>query len=75
MMETLEDIASGILGIPAKELKDSLVRRETAEWDSFNHLMLVSEIEKKLGIQFTMADVEKVETYGDLKALVDKKRQ
>ncbi|OGG79568.1 hypothetical protein A3A39_02395 [Candidatus Kaiserbacteria bacterium RIFCSPLOWO2_01_FULL_54_13] len=72
-MNTLKNIASQVLGLPKGKIQDTLVRRETPEWDSFNHLMLISEIEKKLGIQFTMAEVEKVQTYGELKKTVENK--
>lgn len=72
-MKNLKRITAAVLGIPEKEIKDSLVRRESAEWDSFNHLMLISEIEKELDLQFTMAEVEKIQTFGDLRTTVEKK--
>ncbi|MBL7055948.1 acyl carrier protein [Candidatus Woesearchaeota archaeon] len=69
-MENLKEIVSRVL-----EVKDveNISREKTEEWDSFNHLMLVSEIEKNLGIKFTIEEVEKIKNYENLKNIVSKK--
>ena len=54
-MKDLKALVARILGLPVEKISDSLLREDTPEWDSFNHLMLVSEVEKKFGVQIQMS--------------------
>ena len=65
-MKDLKALVARILGLPVEKISDSLLREDTPEWDSFNHLMLVSEVEKEFGVQIQMAEVEKIHSYADL---------
>ncbi len=69
-MDALKNIVSRVLGIPAASITAELSRENTPEWDSFNHLMLVSEIEKELGVQITMAQIENIKTFDDLEKII-----
>lgn len=71
-MENLKIIVASVLGI-RKDRIDSLTKSDCAEWDSFNHLMLMSEIEKKIGIKFTIKEIESIDSFKKLKSMVDKK--
>jgi acyl carrier protein len=73
-MNDLETIVAETLNIKPSRVNDELLRDKSPEWDSFNHLLLISEIEKKLKITFTIQEVSSIQTFDDLKRLVEKKR-
>jgi acyl carrier protein len=74
-MKELKEIIANVLGIDENSVNESLSRDSESEWDSFNHLLLISEIETKLNIKFTMEDVENIKSYAQLEAVVLEKRQ
>lgn len=69
-MMDLKEIAAKVLGISIDRVTDGLERNENEEWDSLNHLLLISEIEKDMKIKFTIAEVEKIKTFKELKEIV-----
>ncbi len=72
-MEKLHKILSGILDLELEEIKPGLEREVTEEWDSFNHLLIIHELEKELGIKFAIDEVEKIKTLEDLEKIVSEK--
>lgn len=72
-MSNLKDIVSKTLGLKPEMVNNGLSREKSEAWDSFNHLLLISGIEKELGVRFTMAEVEKIKTYKDLADMVGRK--
>ncbi len=73
--DTIKEVVSKTLGIDPSKALDSLRRESIDEWDSFNHLMLMSELEKKLKIKFTTQEVEKVQTIKEIRALAMQKQK
>lgn len=69
-MEQLRKIMSCVLEIDNDEITDELSRNNSENWDSFNHLLLISEIEKRLGVKFSISDVAKIKTFKDLKEFI-----
>ena len=43
------------------------------EWDSLTHVLLLSKIEKKFGIKFSLDDMLSFENVGDITKAVQKK--
>jgi acyl carrier protein len=39
-------------------------------WDSLNHLKLITAVEQVYGIQFSMADVQSIDSIGKLQATI-----
>ena len=72
-MEDLKKIISRVLNIDINKITDGLSREKTEEWDSFNHLLLISEIEKEMNIKFTMSEVEKINDFKGLAETINKK--
>lgn len=72
-MEELKQIFSNIMGIDANDIKGDLSRDNNELWDSFNHLLIISEIESKLKVKFTMEEVESIHTFLELEDLVQNK--
>jgi len=55
----------------------ALTPQTTAEdvdgWDSMNHIFIVAELEKRLGLKFKAAEMEELKNVGELAALVHQK--
>lgn len=73
-MEELKQIFSNITGVDVNDINGDISRDNNELWDSFNHLLIISEIESKLNIKFTMEEVENIHTFSELDNLVQKKR-
>ncbi len=71
----LKKIFAKVIGINESGVSGSLSRKNTVEWDSINHLLLVSEIEKELKITMTMKEVEEVKNYKELDLIVKSRSQ
>lgn len=68
MNEKLVKIFSRVLKIPEADVNENISRDNAVEWDSLNHLMLLTEIEREYGIKFTASDILKMNS---LKAISD----
>lgn len=66
-MARLEKILSKVLGVKEKDINDESSPDNIANWDSFNGLMLVSELETEFSISFTVDEVINVKTVGEIK--------
>ena len=66
-MKTLNAILSGILGISEAEINDDTSPDAVEGWDSFNGLMIVSELESNFNIKFTTNEVVSVRRVSDIK--------
>ena len=72
-METLKKIVAKVLNIDEIKVNNSLAMGNAEQWDSFNHLLLISEIEKEMGITFSIQEVEKIKSFRDLREIVSSK--
>jgi acyl carrier protein len=70
-MEQLIEIITRVLNIENKLVDENLARLDSSNWDSFNHLLLISEIEKELGVVFTMQEVADIQNYKQLKEIIE----
>lgn len=67
-MERLKVILSKILNIPESEITDQTSPDNTENWDSFNGLLIVSELENTFNVNFTMDEIREVKCVKDIKA-------
>ena len=61
--------------VSIEQIDDDFSRKNNSEWDSFNHLALISEIESQMGIVFSMEEVNQINSYKDLCEIVLKKNE
>jgi acyl carrier protein len=66
-MESLNDILARVLGIEKNSIKDDMSPDTVPGWDSFNALLLVSELEANFKVKFTMNEVTAVKCVKDIK--------
>jgi len=72
-LDELKKLVSTVLNIDYERIDDNLSRDTTEEWDSFKHLMLMSEIEKQFQISFSLQEIEKTRSYRDIQTLMSSK--
>ncbi|HCY18456.1 MAG TPA: acyl carrier protein [Deltaproteobacteria bacterium] len=68
--EKIAHIFSEILGLNFSEIKKDISRDTTPEWDSLNHLMLLTEIEKEFKMKFKAAEITKIKTLQDIETIL-----
>ncbi len=68
----LRTLISNVLRIPESEITEATSPETVASWDSFNGLMMVSELESTYSVKFTMQEVSSVQRVGDIKKALEK---
>lgn len=71
-MKKLYDLLGKILEIDPKIITDRTSPANTPTWDSYNALLMISEIEAAFKAKFTMDEVMKVKNVGDIKRVLKK---
>lgn len=71
-LKKFNELLVGILEIPEEDLKDELSPDDIKTWDSFNGLLIASELESLFGLKFTIEDVTEVKNIGDMKRVLRK---
>lgn len=66
-METLKELVARVLEIKKEEINDDSSPDNISSWDSFNALMLVSELEKNFNIKFSIEEVMAVKNFKNIK--------
>jgi acyl carrier protein len=64
--DSLADIFRIILNDPNLRLSNELTAADVDGWDSLTHVMIISMIETRFGIQFTLKDLLCMESIGDI---------
>jgi len=67
---TVEDVVSTVLGISREVITNETSPANTEEWDSFNGLLLATELEKKFCVKFSFEEVLEVKNVGDIKKIL-----
>jgi len=71
-MNRLKKILSKVLRIDEDKITDETSPENVDTWDSFNGLMLVSELETEFHVSFTMEEVTSVTCVKDIKEALKK---
>ena len=71
-MKRLKAILSKILHIKADSSIDKASSSNVESWDSFNALVIVSELEKEFKIKFTMNEVTSMKSVKEIKECLKK---
>ena len=71
-MKKLNEILSQVLEVKEEEINNDTSPENVDNWDSFNGLMLVSELESNFDIKFTMNEVLEVKKVSDIKKALEK---
>lgn len=71
-MEGLKSLVSRVLGVSSSEITDDSSPDSVPSWDSFNGLMMVSELEKNFNVKFTMSEVTSITKFSDIRECLKK---
>ncbi len=66
-MDKLKQILAKVLEIDPGMITDETSPQNTPSWDSFNGLLLVTELEKGFNVKFTIEEVVAVKNFTDIK--------
>lgn len=66
-MKRIKAVLSNVLEIDEDMINNDTSPDNVESWDSFNGLMLVSELEKTFNVKFTMDEVTAVKRVKDIK--------
>ena len=73
-MKKLNAILSRVFKIDEDSITDKTSPDDVETWDSFNGLLLISELEKEFNIKFTMDEVTSIRNVGGIKQYLKKHR-
>jgi acyl carrier protein len=71
MNERLRVLIAEILDMPPAEIAPDMVRASTTEWDSLNHLRLMTALEEEFGVSLTMDQIAAICTPRELQTIID----
>ena len=67
MSEKLFSLISKILEVPKTQLSDKSTPESIENWDSYNGLLLVDELESEFKVKFSVEEVFDVHSIADIK--------
>lgn len=59
--------------LPVSEVNLSMKAEDTAAWDSISHLLLIAEMEKNFGVEFTPLEIMNIGMLSDLLQMINEK--
>lgn len=71
-MKKVEEVIAKVLNLDEGKIDDTTGPDNTENWDSFNALILVSELEKNFNVKFTIDEVVGVKNVADIKSVLKK---
>ena len=69
-MKTLSKILSNVLEIDERAVTDRTSPDTVTAWDSYNALLLVSELEDNFKVTFSMSEITSVKSVKDIKRIL-----
>ncbi len=69
-MKTVEEVLGKVLDIDPSKIAGTTGPGNTDAWDSFNGLLLVTELEKNFNVKFTIEEIVGVKNVADIKKVL-----
>ena len=69
--EKLYSLLSNVLELDIADINEDLSPENTESWDSFNALVMVTELEETFNVSFTMDEVQSVKNVKDIKDILE----
>ena len=69
--DAIKKIGARVFNLNESEISENIARDNTPEWDSLNHLILLTEIEKELGIKFKASEITKIKSLKDIENILE----
>ncbi len=71
MNNKLTEIIAEIFFLDEDEVKPELTPDDVALWDSLNHLRLITAVESELDVQFSMNEIQSINSISRLNELIE----
>jgi len=71
-MKTVEEVIARVLKIDPFVITDDSGPHNLENWDSFNGLLVVTELEKTFNVSFSLEEVIAIKNIGDIKRALEK---
>lgn len=71
MNAKLTELVSELFDLDPSSINDALTPEDVDQWDSLNHLRLVTAVEQEFGIKLSTSDIESITSLGVLHALIE----
>lgn len=72
MNDEIKELVSEVFGIDEDEVTLEVSQQSLANWDSMNHLKLVTAVEEEFEISLTMDDIENITDVKKLTEIIEK---
>jgi len=69
--EKLTELVSELFDIDPSVVSDELTPEDVDQWDSLNHLRLVTAVEQEFEIKLSTSDIESITSLAVLRALIE----
>ena len=73
IFETVQDIFRDVFDDDELVLKDETNADDIEDWDSLNHINLVSAVEKACSIRFALGELQALKDVGEMISLIEQK--
>ncbi|WP_440951209.1 acyl carrier protein [Methanosphaerula subterraneus] len=70
--EKIKKIFCEVLGLAESDVNDDTAYNSVNQWDSFEHLIMISKFEEVYGIEFDTVDIIAMNTFANVKTIVNK---
>ena len=71
-MKKVKTIFAKIFGVEEKSINNNSSPENIESWDSFNSLMLISELESNFNIKFNTSEIVSAKNFGDIISILRK---
>ena len=66
VLEKVNEVLKDVLDLENLVIDDETTANDVDEWDSLNHISIISAIEDEFGISFNMTEVVNFQNVGDM---------
>lgn len=70
MADKLTQVLATVLELSPEEIRDDLTPKDVQVWDSFTHVMLMTNLEEAFGITIDPSEATKVSSVGNIRSML-----
>lgn len=75
MTRAAKDVVADVLGLDPEEVDETTSRDTADNWDSLNHLRIITAIEQEFSLRLTMEEIQSVNSVQDLAEIMERQGQ
>lgn len=73
MSETVENLLSEVLQMPASNITDDLAMKNVDAWDSLKHMELIVLLEQNFAVELSFDEIVAMQSVGQIKHVLKEK--